>query len=268
MLELKHQCKLLRADEDSNSDDSTLTEVAGERRKESKAVYEKSPIKPERFPGKVFNHWELWVKHYKSVAKANGWSDQQAIDALPACLTSWAVEEFETVPRKYNEKIQGEPSPTFSILLEVLKPKMQQYRSPRATRSEFKAVKQGENETLREYFRRVRYLGVLALSEKTMDERDKHLRDQFLEGLFDARLQQKLYEDEANRKFCEVLQRTQELELIQKNARDAELRREKPLRGEKVLYVADDADSDEVVRASFQSFPSQVEEKFVAFRPL
>ena len=69
---------------------------------------------------------------------------------------------------------------------------MQQYRSPRATRSELKAVKQGENETLREYFRRVRYLGDLALSEKTVDDRDKDLRDQLLEGLFDARLQQKL----------------------------------------------------------------------------
>ena len=154
MLELKHQWKLLRADDDSNSDDSTLTEVAGDRRKKSKAVYEKPPIKPERFPGKDFNRWELWVKHYKSVAKANGWSDQQAIAALPACLTSWAVEKFET--------------------------------------------------------------------------------------------------------------RAQELELIQKNARDAELRREKPVRGENVRYVADDADSDEVVRASFQSFPSQVQEKFVA----
>ena len=231
MLELKHQWKLLRADDDSNSDDSTLTEVAGERRRKSKAVYEKSPIKPERFPGKDFNRWELWVKHYKSVAKANGWSDQQAIAALPACLTSWAVEEFETVPRKYIEKLPGEPSPTFSILLEVLKPKMQQYRNPRATRSAFNAVKQGENETLPEFFRRVRYLGDSALSEKTIDERDKDLHDQFLERLFDARLQQKLYEDEANRNFCEVLQRAQELKLIQKNARDAEFRREKPVIG-------------------------------------
>ena len=65
MLELKHQWKLLRADDDSNSNDSTLTEFAGEGRNKSKAVYEKSPIKPERFPGKDFNRWELWVKHYK-----------------------------------------------------------------------------------------------------------------------------------------------------------------------------------------------------------
>ena len=132
------------------------------------------------------------MKHYKSVAKANGWSDQQATAAFPACLTSWAVEELETVPRKYIEKLPGEPSPTFSNLLEVLKPKMQQYRSPRASRSEFNAVKQIENETLREYFRRVKYLCDLALSERTIDERGKDHPDQFLEGLFAARLQQKL----------------------------------------------------------------------------
>ena len=57
-----------------------------------------------------------------------------------------------------------------------------------------------------------------------------------MEGLFDARLQQKLYEDEANRNFCEVLIPAQELELIQQYARDAELRREKPVRGEKVRF--------------------------------
>ena len=108
----------------------------------------------------------------------------------------------------------------------------------------------------------------MALSEKTIDERDKDLRDQFLEGLFDARLQQMLYGDEANRNFSEVLQRAQELELIQKNARDAEFRREKPVIGEEVRHVADDADSDEVVRASFQSFPNQVEESSLPFRPL
>ena len=94
---------------------------------------------------------------------------------------------------------------------------MQQYRSKRAARSEFKAVKQIENESLKDYFRRVRYLGVLALSEKSLTEKDQDLRDQFLDGLYDFRLQQKLYEDQTDRIFCKVLYRAQELELIQKN---------------------------------------------------
>ena len=58
----------------------------------------------------------------------------------PACLTSWAVEEFETVPRKYIEKVPGEEAPIFENLVEIIKPKMQQCRSPRATRSQFKSV--------------------------------------------------------------------------------------------------------------------------------
>ena len=159
----------------------------------------------------------MWVKHYKSVVKANGWSDAQAIEALPACLTSWALEEFETVPRHCVEKVLAEKAPQFDALLEVLEPKMQQYRSKSAARSEFKAVKQMENESLKDYFRRVRYLRDLALPEKSLTERDQDLREQFLKGLFDFRLQQKLYEDETDRNFCEVLYRAQELELIQKS---------------------------------------------------
>ena len=114
--------------------------------------------------------WErlqhMGVMGGKSVAKANGWTDQQAIAALPAFLTSWAVEEFDTVPRKYIEKVPWEEALSFETLLEILKPKMQQYRSPRATRNEFKSVRQNENESLKEYFGRVRYLGDLALSDK------------------------------------------------------------------------------------------------------
>ena len=94
---------------------------------------------------------------------------------------------------------------------------MQQYRSKRAARSELKAVKQMENESLKDYFRRLRYLGDLALSEKSLTEKDQDLRDQFLDGLFDFRLHQKLFEDETDRNFCEVLYRAQGLELIQKN---------------------------------------------------
>ena len=57
--------------------------------------------------------------------------------------------------------------PWFETLLAELEPKMQQYRCKRAARSEFKAVEQMENESLKNYFWRVRYSGDLALSEKS-----------------------------------------------------------------------------------------------------
>ena len=108
-------------------DDSERSDVSENYcRRKSRAIYQECPIKPERFPGKCFKRCELWVKHYKSVVKANGWSDMQAIEALPACLTSWAVEDFETVPRHYVEKVLGEKTPQFEALLAVIEPKMQQ----------------------------------------------------------------------------------------------------------------------------------------------
>ena len=57
----------------SDNDESIFAEPLGVRQRKKTAVYEKSPIKSEKFPGKDFTRWELWVKHYKSVAKANGW---------------------------------------------------------------------------------------------------------------------------------------------------------------------------------------------------
>ena len=206
------------------------------------------------------------MKLYKSVAKANGWTDQQAIAALSACLTSWVVQEFKTFLRKYIEKVPGEESPIFETLQEIFKPKMQQYRSPRATRSEFKSFRQNKNESLKEYIRAVRYLRDLALCDKTLEEKDKDLRDQFLEGLFDSRLQQKLYEVETNHIFCEVLQCTKELELIQKNARDVEQRRDMTTRADRLRLSYDDREHDSVVRASFPNWHGQVEEKLAALQ--
>ena len=114
------QCELekLKMETEDDSEESDVAENFC--RSKSRAIYQEFPIKPEKFPGKCFNRWELWVKHYKSVVKANGWSDMQAIEALPACLTSWAVEEFETVHRHYVEKVLGEKTPKFDALLEVL----------------------------------------------------------------------------------------------------------------------------------------------------
>ena len=53
---------------------------------------------------------------------------------------------------------------------------MQQYRSQRATRSEFKALKQWEKEDLRDYSRRVRHLADIAFPEKSLRERTRYER--------------------------------------------------------------------------------------------
>ena len=97
LYELQREMEKLKMETKDGSEES---DVSGKFcRSKSRAVYQECPIKPEKFPGSFFNRWELWVKHYKSVVDATGRSVVQAIEALPACLTSWAVKEFETVPR-------------------------------------------------------------------------------------------------------------------------------------------------------------------------
>ena len=128
MLELKHQWKLLRADDDSNSDDSTLTEFAGERRKKSKAVYEKSPIKPKRFPAKVSTVGSCgWSTTSQRPKPMGGATNKLSLH----CQRVWLIGLWKNSKRFHASisrtlKFPGESSPTFSDLLEVLKPKMQQ----------------------------------------------------------------------------------------------------------------------------------------------
>ena len=57
------------------------------------------------------------------------------------------------------------------------------------------------------------------------------MRDQFLEGPFDSRFLQKLYEVETNCNFCEVLLRAQELERIQEKRKSFGTRTAKWKRG-------------------------------------
>ena len=150
--------------------------------------------------------------------------------------------------------------PRLEDLLEVLKPKMQPYRSQRATRSEFKALTQNENEDLREFSRRVRSLGDIAFSDKPLHERERESRDQFLEGLSDSRLRQKLYEDERERNFYETVERAQELELIQKLA---ESRRDR--RPAKIHSSYEESEPLEKVRASY-SDKTRFDEQFAALQ--
>ena len=100
--ELEKEIKRIKLEDDLDSDDSLFPK--NKSRRKQKPLYEKFPIKPEKFPSKDYNRWENWVKHFNAVALANGWNDGKKIAAMPTCLTSWAIEEFETVPRKLLQK--------------------------------------------------------------------------------------------------------------------------------------------------------------------
>ena len=58
------QCKLDKLKLEAE-DDAEGSDVAKKCcRRKSRKIYQECPIKPEKFPGRSFNRWELWVKHY------------------------------------------------------------------------------------------------------------------------------------------------------------------------------------------------------------
>ena len=86
------------------------------------------------------------------------------------------------------------------------------------------------------------------------------MRDQFIEGLLDSRIQTKLYEDERDRDFGGTLQRAQELEIIHKTQ---ESKRDRKL--DKVRYSQEELEDFDIVRAGYSN-NNQIEEKFAALQ--
>ena len=90
---------------------------------------------------------------------------------------------------------------------------------------------------------------------------ERDMRDQFIEGLFDSRVQLNLFEDERDRDFEETLQRAQELEVI--HSRTHESKKERKL--DKIRYSHDEYEDPDLIRAGYSS-NNQIEEKFAALQ--
>ena len=61
MKDLQFRLRELGTTGGSDSEESIFAEPLGVRQWRTKAVYEKSPIKPEKFRGNDFNRWKLWI---------------------------------------------------------------------------------------------------------------------------------------------------------------------------------------------------------------
>ena len=116
------------------------------------------------------------------------------------------------------------------------------------------------NEDLGDYSRRVRQVADIVFPETPLREREREMKDQFIEGLFDSRIQIELYEDERDHDFGETLLRAQELEIVHKTDKS---KRERKL--DKLRYSLDKFEDPEIVKAGYSN-NNQIEEKFAALQ--
>ena len=104
-------------------------------------------LHPERFPSKGYPTWRMWQQHFRSVARADGWSERKSLQVLAASLSGWASDEFLSAPTGCQEDLDE--------MLKYLKTRSSPYRNERISRGEIKSLFQGAEETLSEFARRL-----------------------------------------------------------------------------------------------------------------
>ena len=61
---------------------------------QQKRMFSNGVLRPDRFPSDAFPNWVQWKLHFVAVAAANRWTQIQAINALPVCISGNALDEF------------------------------------------------------------------------------------------------------------------------------------------------------------------------------
>ena len=186
-------------------------------------------IRPDRFPSNSYQNWADWRKHFACVADANRWDDEQARMVLPTCLTGWALDEFTSMPAHFRQEVDGFDEPTLGRMLAELDQRMMPFQTRSTARAEFKSLMQGEREDLRDFSRRVRSVGEVANANMPVQIRDDMNREQFIDGIFDADLQELLLREDFD-SFGQAVARAQALEMASRTARLRNRRRPKAVR--------------------------------------
>ena len=193
------------------------------------AVFGFGTIRPDRFPSSSYQNWADWRKHFAWVTDANRWDDEQARMVLPTCLTGWALDEFTSMPAHFREEVDGFAEPTLGRMIAELDQRMMPFQTRSTARAEFKSLMQGEKEDLREFSRRVRSVGEVANANMPVQIRDDMNREQFIDGIFDADLQELLLREDFD-SFGQAVARAQTLEMASRTVRLRNRRRPNAVR--------------------------------------
>ena len=155
-------------------DNEDLEEFLTPRRR----VVEEQPktvVQPSKFFGEPGEDIEKWLKGFKRISKANGWSEKRQCDILPAFLRDRAAE--------YYDELQEPTRNDF----EELKSALIKHFIPKKARcffyADLYARKQGETESAEDFGREIQLLVWRAYAEMPFEHQDTLMREHFVNGL-------------------------------------------------------------------------------------
>ena len=170
-----------------------------------------------------------WKKNFVCIVESNRWDEEQAMACVPTRLTGWALDVYTAMPNHFREQEDGHPAPTLERMFEYLDPGMMPIRNQRTARAEFKNLIQGEKEGIQEFSRRIRSIGEVANHNMNAATRDDMNREQFIDGLYDAEIQELLLREDPQN-FSAAINRALSLDAVARNSRKRQRRRLASLR--------------------------------------
>ena len=212
-------------------------------------LYGRGARQPDRFPNPIYKTWVDWKKHFVCIVESNRWDEEQAMACVPTCLTGWALDEYTAMPNHLREQEDGHPAPTLERMFEYLDPRMMPFRNQRTARAEFKNLIQGEKEGIQEFSRRIRSIGDVANHNMNAATRDDMNREQFIDGLYDAEIQELLLREDPQN-FSAAINRALSLDAVARNSRMRQRRRLASLRSvvENPVEIQGNTQSNELMQ--------------------
>ena len=127
------------------------------------------------FHGSVDESFDEWIKRYRRLALANGWSDDKKKEVLPWYLRGYAEQ-------KYDALTQAELL-TFESIVEALRGVFKLSRMPDLKSAELHVRVQGPNESVAEFSQAIRSLTKQGYPEMSTAEQAKLMKRFFINGL-------------------------------------------------------------------------------------
>ena len=179
-------------------------------------IFNKGSLRPDRVPSNTYLNCVQWKTHSIAVAEVNQWMDAEAIIALPVSLIGPGLEEFLFAPQELKAQLANQPALILRAFLEYMDLVMRVIRNNRAGQIEFRSLIRKDDETLREFARRVRSMGSLVFAHRDVDEQDELLRERFVVALNHPEVLETLLREEA-RSFSEMVIKAIDLECISRS---------------------------------------------------
>ena len=88
-------------------------------------------LRPDRYPSKKHSTWIQWKQYFLWLADTKYVGRYHSNSALPNCLTSWALDEFTTMPASFTRQVGRNLPPILAMVFEYLDPRMSPYRDQR-----------------------------------------------------------------------------------------------------------------------------------------